>query len=178
MVFGFKRKGTPKALIGTGVSLSKLKSITGLGQMDYGAPAPIILAGEHKLSVAYYLHSSTEWDGENIHLRDPTADVGKMAIFYISGLNSFTQKSTLHHLCPFFDYNSDDYPSHDVWEIEGPESKASLESQSAYLSDKRLIFSFHDTAIDCFCSEYKYETLVSSGVNILTKMEKFVFQND
>jgi len=184
MVFGFKGKKDINLKVFVGIPLSKLKPIESLRHMDWGAPAPIILADEHKLSIAYYLESKTDWDGETSRLRYPESDVDEMVIFYLTGLSSFSQRITLQpdHLCPYFNYSlnecpPNEYPSHGVWEVEGPLPKLALEKQSAFLNDKRLVFSFHDTAIECFCNDFEYELIVSSGADVLEKMKNFIFPN-
>ncbi|WP_026941188.1 hypothetical protein [Hellea balneolensis] len=182
MVFGFKGKKDIKSEVDVGIPLSKLKPVEGLRHMDWGAPAPLILASEHKLSIAYYLESEGDWDGEITRLRNPKADIDEMAVFYVTGLSSFSQRVTSQpdHLCPFFNYSlneypPNEYPSHGVWKVEGPLKQSTLENQFAFPKDIRLIFSFHDTAIDCFCSKFEYEVIVSSGANVLEKMGSFIF---
>lgn len=156
---------------------SELSDLPNLPDMDWGAPAHVILAGEHKLSVSYYLSEMVDWDGETIRPREPKTDEQLMAIFYITGVSSFSQRPTLQpdHLCPYLIYTGDSYPSHGVWEIESGARNDFEKTGLAYQNDKHLIFSFHDTAIECFCTSYKFEIVKSVSLDLVPKLAEFVY---
>jgi len=146
--------------------------------MDWGAPAPIILASEHRLSIGYYLSNLDDWDGETIKRRQPKLDEDLMVIFYIDGLSSFSQRPTLQpdHLCAYFVYSEDDgYPSHGAWEVETGPSIAFRKRELAFENDKHMIFSFHDTSIECFCRDYRFDIHKTISTNLIPQMTEFVY---
>ncbi|MEP3655395.1 MAG: hypothetical protein ABJO36_10920 [Litorimonas sp.] len=157
--------------------ISNLLEVPDLPQMDWGAPAPVMMANEHRLSIGYYLSNLDDWDGETCKLRQPNLDEDLMVIFYLDGVSSFSQRATLqpNHLCAFFDYDVEGYPSHGVWEVKTGPALAFKNNLLAHENDKHLIFSFHDTSIECFCSDYKYDFRKAVSIDSVTDMAKFVY---
>ena len=113
--------------------------------MSMGAPVPIILADEYKLSISFYLQSEIN--------EDPCA------VFSVVGVTSFEQDSNVSgydHNCVFepFGYG-------EVW-------RRSISNEII-----ELVFGFHDTSFRVKCSSFSY--CVTPFDETTDKMAAFVF---
>ena len=98
-------------------------------------------------------------------------------IFFVNGVSSFSQCGTLQpdHLCAYFDYDEESYPSHGVWEVKDGPSSAIKDRSLSNENDKHLVFSFHDSSIECFCADYKFDVRKSVSIDLITQMAEFVY---
>lgn len=112
--------------------------------MCMGAPCPVILADEHKLSVSFYLTSEVNRE--------------KSAVFIIRGVSSFEQAGNLGgsvHDCVFAPFGYDN-----VWERKLADD------------DVELVFGFHDTSLRVICKEFSYS--VHRSEEALPIMDEFI----
>jgi len=96
-----------------------------------GAPAPEIFATENKLAILFFLELDQDKNREYL------------AVFKISGLRGFEQKSNIggyDHDCVF-----EPYGWSNVWQRKAKDSDII-----------ELVFGFQDTSVKCRCAEFEY----------------------
>src|SRR4051812_7108799 len=65
----------------------KVVKLNDLPQSSVGAPCPVVLAGEHALSVAYFLQDPPDaWDGKTVRVVSPETSAEPAAIVRFSGV--------------------------------------------------------------------------------------------
>ena len=145
-----------------------------IGAMDWGAPSPTILADEHKVAIVYYLdNENPDWDGTTCHLRSPKTDEQTLAIVLMDGVRSFSQTTNdqnhgANGLGPEF--------SHSVWQITNSTSTICKTSSDYAAEYKHFVFGFHDTTLECLCSNFSYKQINSTAYEAIDDLREFIFK--
>jgi len=141
--------------------------LTDFGDMDLGAPAPLLLLGEHRAALSYYLNDTPgDWDGTTVHMRDAQIDVAPMALVEfdrVAEARSF--RTTSHHGHP-------DLPGVFESVVEVLRSDWAKQAGEDY---RHLVFAFHDTVVEVLCRSYKVFFFKSSSVGLMPRMSAYVF---
>ena len=143
--------------------------LTNFGLMDAGAPAPILLLGEHRAALGYYLNDTpVDWDGKTVHLRDPNEDVSPMALIEIEGIVGTKSFPTTQP-----DHEHPEFPG--VFECVCEIKNSNWAERACFNHSKHLVFAFHDTVIEFLCSSYEVYFVTSTSFGLVPRMRSYVF---
>ncbi len=139
----------------------RVSEITGLRQCDIGAPTPILLAGEHDVLLAYYLHDLSE-DQSDFQSIYETVAIVKFDKCYAHMFGPPNDEAFRGH-----PLSSRGLHPYGVFEIKNSSWLRRLEKMNSVheFHDKEYfmthfhhyIFSFHDSTFECIAESFAME---------------------
>lgn len=160
-------------------SLDEVVEVTGLPQSSIGAPCPMILAGEHRLHLAYLLENrSQEWDGTTVRALDESSTGEPVALVEFS-------RAYAHMFGPPNDEAFSGHPlasrglgPYGVYEILHSSWIRSLDRMNAvhphhrserFASYRHFVFAFHDTTFECVAEDFRMSRHTGSVEEVLQR---------
>lgn len=138
----------------------ELNEITGLFDMDYGAPQPIVISSENDLIVAFYLDSGSIPD--ELIERNTILD-SKIVIIKFNSFIKYTfgipgNESIYHHpysklglsSCGFYELTGSDL----IEELEDIEKNHPYFNPDNWKMYNHYILTFHDTMFECVAKSF------------------------
>ena len=167
---GFEANQTDKQkTFGTPVEIKEI------GEMNLGAPNPIILSNEYRLSIAFYLNITADWDGTTCKMRNPKEDYEPLAIVNMSGVYEFCQRENgINHEVVGVPYDL----CESVWAIEDSGKAKRLSDGGSSSQYKHIIFGFHDSTVECLCLDYEILHVKSTVYDAIEKQRNFIFGDE
>jgi hypothetical protein len=149
-------------------------------QSSAGAPLPLILAGEHRTVLAYYLENRDPlWDGKTIRVQDPAVGDEPVALAVFN--------RCLAHM--FGPPNDEAFKGHPlasrgltpycVFRIEGSSWIRQIERMNSvhhahrperFWELQHLIFAFHDSTFECICRSFDIKIMRGAVLLMVPEM--------
>ena len=153
--------------------------ITNVPQSSGGAPNPMVLAGEDDVFLAYYLHTTKNWDGKSPMSISIETEGKPVAVVKLENI-------TAHFFGPPNDEASSGHPlasrgllPYRVFEITNSSWIRKLEKMNAvhpyhnrrgFMEKKKhFIFAFHDTTFECVAEGFTLEVSVGSVKSMIAR---------
>lgn len=158
----------------------KVVELRDLPQSSVGAPCPVILAGEHSLTVAYLLQDTpADWDGTTVRVvgvdtpGEPAAIV-RFVRPYASMFGPPNDEAFAGH--PLAERGLHPYGAFEVQHSSWVRSLEKMNSVHPYHRAERFdayrhfVLAFHDTTFECVATGYTHE-LTSGPLNEVAARE-------
>lgn len=161
-------------------SNDKVHELTEFPQSSVGAPIPVIIASESKVSVAFYLNNVPEdWDGSEVKIRDSDS-VEPVAIVtfercYAHYSGAPNDEAFSGH--PLASRGLGPYGSYEILDSSWIRTLESMNSVHPYHDKKEFmenmrhfVLSFHDSTFECIAKDYKIHMEKGSIKDMIPKM--------
>lgn len=166
-------------------SKDKVTELVDIPQSSIGAPIPIVLASEFKVTVAYYLNDvPKDWDGSNVKIVDATNSDEPLAIvvFDLCSAHYFgppNDEAFSGH--PLSNRGLEPYGSFEIinssWirKLEKMNSVHPYHDKEQFFENKRhYTLTFHDSIFECIAQKYTIHLGNGSIEAVIPKMSELV----
>jgi len=166
-------------------SRDKVQELIGFPQSSVGAPIPIVVASEYKVSVAFYLNDvSEDWDGSTIKMIDENS-IESVAIVTFEGCYAHyfgapNDEAFSGH--PLASRGLGPYGSFEILNSSWIRILESMNSVHPYHDKKRFmenirhfVLSFHDSTFECIADGYTIHIEKGSIKDMIPKMTELTF---
>ena len=167
---------------------TKLRKLMDVPQSSIGAPIPMLVSGEHSLSLVFYLQAyDPDWDGTTVRLvgqnsSDESVCVVRFERPYAHMFGPPNEEAIDGH--PLYKVGLKPFDAVEVIGSEWIEELCTRNSVHPYHSDDAFadfhhyIFTFHDTTFEAIASGYTVENIDQSSVMAAIKSELQRWSNE